>query len=409
MKHGSVFQRHTRRCPRDSAGRLLPHKCHGPWAYTLFLRRGTDGRKREISKSGFPTNHAAALALREVVARDEAGLADLHGLAVGTYLQQWLEGKRSIRDTTRRNYEAHIRRYLMPSLGRVKLLDLRPHHIDGVYNELLRSGANVTTVHHLHRTLRSALNTAVKRRLLPWNPALHVELPPSSRNETAVWPPEQLGHFLDVIADHRLYAMFHLIAMAGLRRGEALGLHWDDVDLEREAVRVRLQLVDAGHGAKLGPPKTKTGARIVPLDRATAAVLREHRARQDAERTAWGRAWHDTGLVFTREDGTQLRPDYVSHLFQDLVNEAGVPRIRLHDLRHTNASLALAAGVPMKAVSHRLGHSSMAITADLYTHVIPAVAQDVAERIAAIVPRRSAAPEPTESCASPSQEPSEEE
>ena len=389
MKRGSVYQRHTRHCPRDGGGKILPHKCHGPWAYNAFLRRATDGKKRQLTKSGFPTKRAAELAVREVLNREESGIADVHGLTVGNYLRQWLEAKRSIRETTRRNYEAHVRRYLDPELGSIRIVDLRPHHIDQLYSRMLRDGpASINTVHHVHRTLRSALNTAVKRRLLPWNPALHVELPSRNESEVTVWTPEQLGQFLDEIADHRLYALFHLIAMAGLRRGEALGLHWSDVDLAREVIRIRLQLVDAGHGARLGPPKTKTGARLVPLDKATVAVLREHLDRQEADRLAWGAAWADTGLVFVREDGSQLRPDYISHLFQDLVSRAGVPRIRLHDLRHTNASLALAAGVALKAVSHRLGHSSTAITADLYTHVIPAVAQDAADRIAAMVPRR---------------------
>jgi len=127
----------------------------------------------------------------------------------------------------------------------------------------------------------------------------------------------------------------------------------------------------------------------VPIDAGTVEVLRDHLGRQAKERAAWAEAWLDRGLVFTRENGEMLRPDYMSHLFLRLAADAALPRIRLHDLRHTSASLALAAGVPMKVVSQRLGHSSTAITADLYTHVAPAVAQDAADRIASVVPRRA--------------------
>jgi len=199
--------------------------------------------------------------------------------------------------------------------------------------------------------------------------------------------PDELEKFLDVHAGHRLYALFHLIAVAGLRRGEALGLAWDSADLDLRVLRVRQQLLDSPGGPTFGPPKTRSGERAVPLDAATVEVLREHREQQDKEAEAAKAAgvWTPSGLVFTREDGRCLRPDAISHEFQRMIATAELPAIRLHDLRHTSASLALAAGVPMKVVSARLGHSSLTITADLYTHVSPAVAFDAADRIGGLV------------------------
>ncbi|MGI8985212.1 MAG: site-specific integrase, partial [Nocardioidaceae bacterium] len=167
--------------------------------------------------------------------------------------------------------------------------------------------------------------------------------------------------------------------------GEPIGLHWRDVDWNQGSVRIRLQLVSADGVAELGAPKTRSSARLLPIDAETMSVLRLHQQAQERERDSWGEAWSDTGLVFTREDGSALRPDYVTHLFIKFVQRAGLPRIRLHDLRHTNASLALAAGVPMKVVSHRLGHSSLAITSDLYTHVSRVVDQEAAEAIASVL------------------------
>lgn len=229
--------------------------------------------------------------------------------------------------------------------------------------------------------------------MIPWNPALHVELPSADKPSTGVWTPEQLGAFLDYIAEDRLYAFFHLVALLGLRRGEALGLRWSDVDLDAGVLRVAQQLVETANGLLLKPPKTRRGLRAVPLDAETVTVLRRHHLRQLTEKAAWGKAWHQGDLVFARENGEWLRPEYVSHLFPRLTRDAGLDRIRLHDLRHTSASLALSAGVPMKVVSDRLGHSSTAITADLYTHVSPVLAQDAADRIAAAVPRRPRTPQ----------------
>jgi integrase len=253
----------------------------------------------------------------------------------------------------------------------------------------------------------SALNTAVKRKLLTLNPAAHVELPTARRPKAvvwtpegieawrrtgrrpavAVWTPEQTGAFLDVATGHRLSAMFQLIAYRGLRRGEAVGLRWEDVDLTGKSLTIGQQVIQLGWQTEVGAPKTDSGTRTVPLDQVSIAALRAWRVVQDHEAMAWGQAWQHTGLVFTREDGTALHPAAVTDAFHDISAAAGLPPIRLHDLRHTAASLALQAGVPMKVVSEQLGHSSLAITADTYTSVLPVVAHAAAEAVAGLVPR----------------------
>jgi len=159
--------------------------------------------------------------------------------------------------------------------------------------------------------------------------------------------------------------------------------------LIRERQREGIELAKkpgAYHGrAVVGTPKTKRGTRLVPIDDGTVAILRRHREMQHVEHTAWGPAWNDAGLVFTREDGRPLRPEYATRHFQALSQKVGLPVIRLHDLRHTNASLALQAGVDMKVVSERLGHSQMSITADLYTHVNRGLGRVAAEQIAGVL------------------------
>jgi integrase len=251
--------------------------------------------------------------------------------------------------------------------------------------------------------------SAVKRKLLLDNPAMHVELPSARRPKAvvwtdervaawrrtgvrppvAVWTPEQTGAFLDAAMHDRLYPIYHLIAYRGLRRGEAVGLRWEDLDIVGRQLVVTQQVVQLGWETEIGAPKTDSGARVVALDAGTVAVLQAWRLVQQAEAQAWGSAWQHTGFVFTREDGAGLHPDLVTDTFHRIATAAGLPPIRLHDLRHTAASLALQAGVPLKVVSEQLGHSSLAITADTYTSILPAVAHAAAEAVADTVPRRS--------------------
>ncbi len=211
-----------------------------------------------------------------------------------------------------------------------------------------------------------------------------LELRPSP---VMVWTPVQLGAFLDVAAQHRLYALFHLIAFRGLRRGEGCGVRWVDLDEEERTLAMEKQLFQDGWEFEEGDLKTEASDGVIALDIGTVAVLKEHRARQNAEGQEWGESWTNTGRIFTREDGTELHPAWVSELFSQLAYQAGLPPIRLHDLRHCAATLAYAAGADTKMVSSMLRHSSTNLTENTYTTVLPELAHEAAEASAAIVPR----------------------
>ncbi len=214
-----------------------------------------------------------------------------------------------------------------------------------------------------------------------------VSLPRPSR--VMVWTPEQTGIFLDHAADHPLYPLFHLMAFRGLRRGEACGLAWPDLDLAAASLTVRENRVKITYQEiEDGDPKSDAGEDTIPLDSGTVTVLGTHRRRQDEARAEWGQAWQESGKVFTREDGSALHPDHVTDAFVQLAYGAGLPPIRLHDLRHGAATLMLAGGADMKLVQALLRHSSLAITADTYTSVLPEVAREAAEAAAALVPRK---------------------
>jgi integrase len=439
---GSTYKR----CPcgtiRDAQGkRINCPKKHGTWTFAHDLPPGPDGKRRQFRAGGFATEREARKAMQESIAQVKRGtwLEDSR-LTVGEYLDQWLAGKARLRSSTRRSYGEHIELYLRSGLGHIRLVDLRDTDIERLYSAMRQLGhlgeqdrpgpllqrllqaRNPTQpvrplsdarIRRVHATLMSALNTAVRRKHIPQNPAEHVELPSGRRPKAvvwtddrvehwrrtgerpavAVWTPQQTGTFLDAAMADRLYPLYHLIAYRGLRRGEAIGIQWPDVDLDAGYLRITQQVILIGWETEVAKPKTDGGERTISLDTGSVQVLRRWRERQNAERAATHGAWQHTGLVFAREDGNQLHPEHVADTFQRIYQEAGLPPIRLHDLRHTAASLALQAGVPMKVVSEQLGHSSLGITADTYTSVLPAVAQAAAEAVAGIVPRRAPEPE----------------
>jgi len=310
----------------------------------------------------------------------------VHSLTVGEYLETWLAGKHALKPKTMALYRDFTTNYLVPNLGEIRLLELRAHHLDRMYSAIVlgRRGRPLSpsTIRRVHAVPRSALNSAVKRRLLPYSPAEQIELAPENPKRPKPWTAQECHTFLRDIADDRLANLYHLILSTGMRRGEAIGLRWVDVDLEGAYLSVVQQITEVHGRGIVGTPKTKRGTRDIPVDSKTVTMLQRQQETQDLERSAWGPAWNDAGLVFTREDGRPLRPEYATRHFQALAERSGLPAIRLHDLRHTNASLALEAGVEMKVVSERLGHSQISITADLYTHVSNTVGRAAAEKIA---------------------------
>jgi integrase len=369
------------------------------------LGRGENGRRLQEKRSGFRTKSDAEQALASVVKSVREGTHAHDGQqTVGQFLPTWLETKiaAGLRPTTARSYGQHIRDHLVPHLGHLRLRDLRPGHVQAMLGKISSDTRGPSSVRRVHATLRSALGSAKRQQLVAFNAAADLELPAATRPKVRPWEPEQIGAFLDHSATDRLGSLFEVLVATGLRRGEAAGLRWADVDLLRARIVVRQQLVQLasgkephcpscsaihkGHG--FGPPKTSSGeSRIVDLDAGTVGLLLALQLTQDAERTEWGSAYADHGLVFAREDGNPLRLDAVTKKFKELAAEAGMPALTLHGLRHTSASLMLAAGVEIGVVSKRFGHSSISITSDTYSHLIGNVSRDAATRAIALVPR----------------------
>jgi len=244
------------------------------------------------------------------------------------------------------------------------------------------------TIHHVHACLHKACKDAVRWGRIARNPLDAADPPRKSGDgskEMKTWDKEQLRNFLKAVSGERLYALWHTIAFTGMRRGEALGLRWVDVDLENGRLAVRRTLVPIKGDVVVSEPKTAKGRRVVALDPSTVEILKAQAARQLDEQGTWDEGWVESGLVFTAENGAALDPESVSRYWRQAVKKAMLPTIRLHDLRHTHATLALQAGIHPKVVSERLGHATVAITLDTYSHAIPALQEEAAALIAGLV------------------------
>jgi integrase len=283
-------------------------------------------------------------------------------------------------------------------VGAVPLQSLAPLEIENLYKELLATGGaegralSPKTVRNTHIVLRKALADAERLGLVVRNAAAVAKPPVPAKRKHTTWSADELARFLGSIERERLAAAFILLATTGMRRGEALGLRWSDVDLKAGRLSIVQTVTTVSDKIVITPPKTAGSRRSVSLDPETVAVLRDHRRRQNEERLKAGELWVGEGdLVFTDEIGQPVHPSALSRLFASRVRRAGLPVIRLHDLRHTYATVALGAGVHPKIVSERLGHATTAVTLDLYSHVTPTIDADAAVLVASrIFDRRGA-------------------
>jgi len=357
----------------------------------------TEERRRAI-KGGFATRKEAQAAMNKLlVAVEEKSFVLPSRLSVREYLlKEWLPAvKATIRPSTYNSYLQHVECHICPHIGSVRLEKLSGARINSLYGELAqtgrkdgKSGLSPQTIHHVHTCLHKACRDAVRWGRLARNP-LDAADPPRQKGdgtrEMQTWSAEQLKAFLGAVKDERLHALWHLIALTGMRRGEALGLRWSDVDLEAARLSVRRALIPINREVVVSEPKTAKGRRQIALDPETVEVLKAQAARQLEEQNEWDEAWVETGLVFTAENGAALDPESVSRYFRLAVKKALLPQIRLHDLRHTHATLALQAGIHPKVVSERLGHATVSITLDTYSHAIPAMQEEAAALIAGLV------------------------
>jgi integrase len=423
-----------------------------------------------LAEADEPEDLARVVALLEQIVEEKAPLPDIEEtrrrlrtgqdlvgrMTVGEWLDIWLSSKKS-RKTTLNGYASHIRIHLKPRIGHVRLDRLNVGHLVEMFdaiadqNEVIaaenearraqiarcrpskagrpvaaererlakeraaltemkpfRRQTGPATRQSVRRTLRAALNAAISRQYITFNPASHVELESGKRpkpllwteervarwratgekpSAVMVWTPVQFGTYLDAAESDRLYPLFHLMGTRGLRRGEGVGQDWTDVDLDAGQITPSKELVVDGWDPYESEPKTDGSAATIALDSLNVAVLREHRERQEKAREEWGDAWNETGKVFTEEDGSWLHPETASATFRRILATTDLPPITLRDLRHVAATLTHGAGGDLHTIKETLRHSTITLTSDTYTSLLPEVDRAAAEAAAQLVPR----------------------
>ncbi len=330
-RRGRVY----RRCScRDEAGRQLGAACprlaadgkHGTWYYAVDVPTA-DGRRKTIRRGGFPTKTAASRELADVTRRAASGVRVDDRETVAAFLTRWLTVKaREGKPTTMRSYRAYVDNDLIPALGNLPIEQLRAEHLERFFGDLLDAGRGEVTVRRIHATVRSALGYAVQTHRLASNVAANIKLPNPKRPDVQPWSAVDLASFLNRAAGDRLGPLFEVIAACGLRRGEALALRWSDVDLANRVVYVRQTLNDVNGHLVFTRPKTKASEASVPLTERAVGALLDQRLRQESLQEQWAEAYEDGDLVFARENGAPLRPDYVTKRFRALSADAACIR-----------------------------------------------------------------------------------
>ena len=349
------------------------------------------GQRRRPGRSGFKTKREAEQALRAAITAHEKGRGvRASSRTVGQFLEEWHAAiKVSIRPTTWVNYRNYVKLYVTPHIGDTRLQDLTPVRLNLLYAHLLdhgrvRGGGGLApkTIVNVHRMLHRALRDAVRWDMAPRNAADDAQPPRSRRPQLTVWEPEQIRRFVDQVRGDRFYALWMLAATTGMRRGELAGLLLTDIDFVRATVSPSAPRVSVDGQVQESGTKTEAGKRVMALDPQTLAALREYVEGWAEERRLLGQ---DSRLLFVWPDGGALHPDTLTALFSKHVRAAGLPRIRLHDVRHSYATAALRAKISPKIVSERLGHTNVAFTMQTYMHVIPGMDAAAADEIATLI------------------------
>jgi integrase len=360
--------------------------------YPVIDIRDENGKRKRKWLQGFDTKKAAQAFLNEKLNEIQKGtFVQTSDMTVADYLRYWLNNyaKPNTAPRTYEGYEMIVDKHLIPALGHLKLEKLQPLHIQKYYTDALvhgrkdgKGGLSHRTVLHHHRVLHEALGQAVKWQLVVRNVADAVEPPRPERHEMQTLTSEQVRILLEEAKKTQYYALIYTAIHTGMRRGELLGLRWQDINFDTNTISVRqtLQRV-VGKGLIFREPKTQKSRRPISIPPSLCELLKKLKIQQAKDKLLLGEAYQDLGLVFTQRDGTPFEPSEVGRVYRSILKKANLPPVRFHDLRHTHATLLLEEGIHPKVVSERLGHSTIGITLDTYSHVLPTMQEEAALRL----------------------------
>jgi integrase len=363
------------------------------WLVRIFMGRDAKGKQIFHHKTIHGTKKDAEQYRNKAIREKDLGtFIEPSPITVDEYMKKWLEtaARPRLRDNTYREYEGLLCRYVSPTLGGKRLSDVRPLDIQSLYASMSEKNLSARTVRFTHSVLSSAFKQAVSWRMLLQNPCGSVELPRKVSQEMQSLTPIEAVRFLAEAASDRWVALFVLALATGLRPSEYFGLKWSDVDLEHGLVTVQRSLVWRSYKSGdwyFGEPKTPRSRRRIPLPASVVRALFEHRRRQAEGRLKAGAAYQNLDLVFATSEGQPLiRLNVIQKHFKPILKRAKLPEtLRLYDLRHTCATLLLAANENPKVVSERLGHASVTLTMDVYSHVLPDMQQGASDKLESLL------------------------
>jgi len=383
----------------------IRQRSKGSWEICIDVGKDpSTGRRRQHFETVRGGKAAAQKRLRELlVSVEQGGYVKPSRVMVAQFLEEWLQGHVALNcsSRTKASYEMIIRSHIVPELGAMRLSQLEPRHLQAFYSRQKAQGRidgkgqlSPRTVRYCHSLLAEALGHALKMGLVSRNVALSVEAPRLEHKVMPTLAAADVPRFLEAAKETPYYALFYLLLYTGLRRGEALALKWKNIDLGLASLGISAYLCVVETAYKqdgtyiVKEPKTSHSRRRIALSPSLVLVLRQHRAEQEEQRASLGKPLTDDDFVFSHPDGDPLDPSTISHIFSRIAQKAGY-HIRLHDLRHTHASLLLQAGVHPKVVQERLGHSSIRVTLDTYSHTLAGLQEAAAQRFDDLLVARS--------------------
>ena len=349
------------------------------------------GKRNRVYKTVKGSRKEANAVMRQMMVDMDRGIA-IRKLPkkISEWLDEWLElYLPNIEETTRIGYKTKINNYIKPALGDIYLQALRPQHVQKMVNDMIARGLSPKNIRDTYNNINAAMKKAVILRMIPFNPCEGVELPKLKRYRAKVYDIEMIHHLLDVASGTDMYLPILLCVTVGLRRGELLALRWDNIDLKNGILQVRSNMVRGEKDFVIKSPKTEAGIRDIRLGDEVIAVLRKERSRYLNDLFVQGTGFQNLNFVIRQTDGSPIRPDSMSQKWRRFLEDNRLPSIRFHDLRHSNATALIQAGVNPRVVQQRLGHSDVNITLNTYTHVLPEMDMEAAAKLDSIMLKKA--------------------
>lgn len=362
--------------------------------YQITIDGGRDpltGKRNRAFKNVKGSKREANSVMHRLITEMEQGtISKRSNKTVGEWMDEWVtDYLPNIEETTRVGYKTKIKNYIKPAIGNIQLKSLRAEHIQRMVNDMSSNGLSPKNIRDTFNNVNAAMKRAVKTRLIPYNPCEGVTLPKRKKYKATIYPPKMIQKVLDTAKGTDMYLPILLFAMVGLRRGELLALTWENIDFKNNVLKVRKNMVNGESGYIIKAPKSEAGIRDIHLGEDVMSVLKEARLQYMNDAFSYGTGFQNHGFLIHKEDGSPLHPDSMTRKWARFLERHKLPKIRLHDLRHSNATTLIQAGVSPRVVQQRLGHSDVSITLNTYTHVLPEMDIDAAEKLDSILLRRA--------------------